>query len=1238
MSKRIFSLFFLLVFSIVSSQNLLTNGNFENPNVVGFSSNGAGYVRIFPPFSGTTNSGNWAFTSNPQPMNTASFISSGDHTTGSGLMLVFDGNTTGGQQNFWEAGNGGSGVCGLTVGATYTFSYWVRSVYNSVSGNPTPADIRVQILNSSSVLLVSGNTIAPPTASGWQQVIYSFVPNSSCVNIKLYNENTNAEGNDFAIDDIAVLPPPTPLSQSVSFNNPSCINSSNGSIISYGIGGVLPYTSYTLTGTVFATSSNGIFTNLPQGSYTVTVTDSNGSTAQTSVVLSEPSNIIASQDATICSGQSITLGVSGSTSGYTWTSQPVDNTISNPSIANPTVSPSQTTTYTVTSTVNSTLNLITNGDFSSGNTGFLSDYQFLTTTTPVGAQKTYGIVNNSNSWFPSFSSCLDHSGTGAMMVVDGSTTNAVNDLVWGQTVLVNGSTNYQFSFWLQTVATPNPASIKVVINGVSVGTFVAPSTTCNWVNYSVTWNSGASSSANIQIFDLTTTASGNDFAIDDITFTYNNSCVLSDQVVVTVNNPTSPVITCGNTTSNSINFTWNSISGASNYAISYSINGGAVVNAGTTANTNFTVSSLNNTDNVTITVLPTGTGCYLASTQTCSVIQNCPTPVATVTQQPTCAVPTGIIVFTPPTQPLPTDLFISEVTDASVGLGALSYIEIFNGTGAPKNLANYKIAVYNNGNNFISNNCDIVLTGILNNNDVFVLALGSNTNQGGVIPDMAVASCAAFNTDDNVRLTSSSNVLIDTWGRNDGIDFTPNNEAGYTYRRLNSVVAPSTVWNPADWTTLDPEDYSNVGTYAFSSTGVFEYSIDGINYQTNPIFTGVAPGTYNGTIRDVVSGCISTSITLIVNPLPVVPAPTVAPISYCQNSTASPLTATPVAGGTLNWYGTNATGGTASSLAPIPSTVTVGPITYYVSQTVGGCESPRAAIVVTISSSIIPTFIQLGPFCEGQTVPALPSTSSNSITGTWSPSTIDNTTTTTYTFTPNAGQCELTSTMTIVINPNPTLVVTNPSVVCSPAIVDLTLASVTAGSSTGTLTYWINSEGTTVLNNPSAITTSGTFYIKLTNGNCSTIQPVVVTISSSSTLVITNPPAVCSPSTVDLTLASVTAGSSTGTLSYWTNAAGTTVLNNPNAVTSSGTYYIRLTNGSCSTIQPVVVTISSSPTLIITNPPAVCSPSTVDLTQASVTAGSSAGTLSYWTNAAGTTVLNNPNAVTSSGTYYIRLT
>jgi len=63
------------------SQNLLNNGNFETGTVIGFFSNGAGYVRLTPPFSGNTNSGNWALVTNPQLMNTASFVSVGGHIT-----------------------------------------------------------------------------------------------------------------------------------------------------------------------------------------------------------------------------------------------------------------------------------------------------------------------------------------------------------------------------------------------------------------------------------------------------------------------------------------------------------------------------------------------------------------------------------------------------------------------------------------------------------------------------------------------------------------------------------------------------------------------------------------------------------------------------------------------------------------------------------------------------------------------------------------------------------------------------------------------------------------------------------------------------------------------------------------------------------------------------------------------------------------------------------------------------
>ena len=79
---------------------------------------------------------------------------------------------------------------------------------------------------------------------------------------------------------------------------------------------------------------------------------------------------------------------------------------------------------------------------------------------------------------------------------------------------------------------------------------------------------------------------------------------------------------------------------------------------------------------------------------------------------------------------------------------------------------------------------------------------------------------------------------------------------------------------------------------------------------------------------------------------------------YCKGNVALPLTASPSAGGTLNWYGTNATGGSASTVAPIPSTAIAGSITYYVSQTVGGVESTRSKIVVNVD-------MQLGLFCDG---------------------------------------------------------------------------------------------------------------------------------------------------------------------------------------------------------------------------------------------------------------------------------
>ena len=144
--------------------------------------------------------------------------------------------------------------------------------------------------------------------------------------------------------------------------------------------------------------------------------------------------------------------------------------------------------------------------------------------------------------------------------------------------------------------------------------------------------------------------------------------------------------------------------------------------------------------------------------------------------------------------------------------------------------------------------------------------------------------------------------------------------------------------------------------------------------------------------------------------------------------------------------------------------------------------------------------------------------------------------------------------------------------------------------------------------------------------------------------VVTNAVTVCAPSTVDLTAASVTTGSSADitTLTYWSDAAATVALANPSAVAVSGTYYIVASNanGCSSSITPVVVTVNPLPVLSITNPATTCFPATVDLTAAAVTAGSSSTgmTLSYFTDAAATAALATPAAVTTSGTYYIKIT
>lgn len=208
------TLFAATAHALPVSDNLVSNGSFEAGN----SQFASGYA--FAPASNTTE-GQYTVRTDPSGWNPY-FISTGDHTSGTGQMMVVNGSPESGAV-VWS-----SEKIAVTSNTNYFFEAFVKNVCctDSYTGSNSASSLEFSLKLSDGTVVSLGtittNLDKPPTWQGLSTQ-YDSLDFNGFVVLSLINQNTIRAGNDFAIDDIyfgtqSTIPPttvPEPLTLSL---------------------------------------------------------------------------------------------------------------------------------------------------------------------------------------------------------------------------------------------------------------------------------------------------------------------------------------------------------------------------------------------------------------------------------------------------------------------------------------------------------------------------------------------------------------------------------------------------------------------------------------------------------------------------------------------------------------------------------------------------------------------------------------------------------------------------------------------------------------------------------------------------------------------------------------------------------------------------------------------------------------------------------------------------------------
>jgi hypothetical protein len=166
-------------------------------------------------------------------------------------------------------------------------------------------------------------------------------------------------------------------------------------------------------------------------------------------------------------------------------------------------------------------NLVVNGDFSAGNTGFVTDYAFASNNTTEGQ---YTVSANPAGFNGAFTNPPNAT---LMMVVNGATSPGLR--VWVQSVAVAPGVTYHLSLRGFTAVSGGPAILQFSINGSAVGPALTlpQSPSGGWATLDADWTASGNA-AQIVLDDVNTSRFPNDFYIDDIAMISTPQCDFPD--------------------------------------------------------------------------------------------------------------------------------------------------------------------------------------------------------------------------------------------------------------------------------------------------------------------------------------------------------------------------------------------------------------------------------------------------------------------------------------------------------------------------------------------------------------------------------------------------------------------------------------------------------------------------------------------------------------------------------------